>query len=370
MTSPQERVSDQLGEQQRLSIVTPIPDFRALESVPAYLGGMAHIRLEQLFGRPLASSDARPDEDIEIGRRSGVPMGDIFGREQVFRENLPKITTSVKQFAEDQSISETQAWHEVVDILQGSGIGRPMHRTLDRPLGGVYGALSHIEENREAGIVLIVRGNIQNWDGKRNSQARALLGALSPEARQKLKLVIHAGTGRQHEGANELWQPEVQSYLQTDGDNVTSSLTEARVAAEIRAPRTRQLLGSVGLAHVKVDAVILPEQDSGDNLMRAIIAAHGDVLRDSLIVEAGNPPAGYTQLMGGLILAKELGIDPRRQYVAMSEGVTIVLPDYYAALSEHERMEVQNGATAVNSFNGWLGAIVDVNRFMAVYPNS
>lgn len=367
MTGSQERLSEELTPQQVDSMGTPIPEFSALQDIPAYLGHNAHGRLEEILGKPVATDDAQPTEEEETGRRAGVKLGDIVGREKVFRENLPKIEANVQDIAVEQGISVAQVWSEVIEVLQGSGIGHPMHRTVDRPVGGDYGATMYVNENSASGIALIIRSNIHNWDMRRNARAASLLGSISTDARQNVELIIHAGGARQHRGDNELWQPEVQPYLSIDSEGRTiSSLTEARVAEELRAPRSRELIGELGLRdQVEVGVVKVDDpKASGDTVVRSIIEAYGDKLKDLLIVEAGNAPAGYTQLAGALVLAKELGIDPTRQYLAVSDDVTIVQPDFYQALTPEEQSRVQNGATALNSLNGWLQTIVRVNQYM------
>jgi hypothetical protein len=366
MTQNESRLSEPMSQRQRDSIVAPYPDFRALEDDPAYLGGKAHIRLEEIFGRPVASDDRQPQADAASERRSGVPMGDIVGREKEFRQNIPQIEANIERFAEEQGISIAQAWSEVIDVLQGSGIGREMYRTLDRPVGGQYGAIGHVNENGQNGIGVIFRENIYNWGGRRNDHGLAFLGSLPLETRQKIEMIIYAGTGRQYKGANELWSAEVQPYVQENEEgNKVSDLTEARMAEEIRAPKTDELFGRLGLREqVSVVPVIIEDpKASGDEVVRKIIEARGEQLRNLLIIESGNAPAGYTQLMAALILARELDVDPAEQYLGISDGVQIVQPDFYNALPEDKRSKVQNGQTALNSFNGWLRAIGATNQY-------
>ena len=93
---------------------------------------------------------------------------------------------------------------------------------------------------------------------------------------------------------------------------------------------------------------------SGDDVMRAVVKAHGQTLKDRLIVEIGNAPAGYTQLAGALVLAQELGIDPSEAICSSYHSVELVHPKHFGVLDLERRSRVQNAATALNSFNGGL----------------
>jgi hypothetical protein len=216
-------------------------------------------------------------------------------------------------------------------------------------------------------IAVFLRENIYNWGSRRDDHGIAFIGSLPLETRQKIELIVHAGSGRQYKGANELWSEEVQPYVHEDeAGNKVSELTEARMAEEIRTPATEELMGKLGLRE-QVEVVAVTTEDpkaNGDDVIRRIITARGEKLKNLLIIEAGNAPAGYTQLMAAIVLARELGIDPTEQYLAISDGVQIVQPDFYNALPERKRSRVQNGQTALNSFNGWLKTIADTNKFL------
>src|SRR5690242_1783735 len=122
-------------------MATPVPEFTALSDIPAYLGHAAHSRLEELLEMPVASDDAHPEvANEQTGQRGGVSLGDMIGREREFTRNLPQIKANFAEVAERRGVSEAALWDNAVEILAGSGIGQAMHRTLDRPVGGSYGA--------------------------------------------------------------------------------------------------------------------------------------------------------------------------------------------------------------------------------------
>ncbi|HEX4774380.1 MAG TPA: hypothetical protein VH234_02595 [Candidatus Saccharimonadales bacterium] len=365
--SPQERLSTELTPSQVDSMATPLPDFTALHDIPAFLGYNAHVRLEEILGMPVASDDARPMQvSEETGQRAGTQLGSLVGRDPDFTRNLSKIESNIGEVAEQRGVPVEQVWSEVVEVLQGSGIGKPMHRTLDRALGDSYGAISYVNQHADSGIAIIRRSNIYNWDFRREVRAMAFLGSLSTQARGNVELFINAGSGRQYKGDNELWADEVRPFIMTDGEGKrVCSLTESLAAEKLRVPHLRELLSKLGLGEeVVVDPVkVEAPKASGDDVVWAIVERHGDRLKNLLIVEIGNAPAGYTQLDTAIIIAKEIGIDPTRQYVAVTDGVEIVQPDFFQALTIQERSRVQNGATALNSFNGWLQRIVKTNEF-------
>lgn len=367
--APTQRLSSELTAQQVASMGTPMPEFVALHHVPSFLGHNAHGRLEELLGNPVASDDTNPmRSDRQTGHKAGLQLGEVVGREREFTRNLDVIKANMQDVAARRGVSESQLWDEVGEILIGSGIGLPMHRTLDRPVGGSYGARNFVDRQvtgGRQGIALVVRENIANWGARRHDRASAWLGGLSRPALSHVELVVYAGSGRQYKDA-ELWRPELQPYVTTGPDGTkTSSLTETSAARELHVPRVRSLLEDLGVgAKVEVDVVgVADPKASGDAVTGAIIGRHGDRLKDMLIVEAGNAPAGYTQLAAGLLLAKELGIEPD-QYLAITDGVEIQHPDHFKALDLENRSKVQNAATALNSLNGWLQAIVRVNEYM------
>jgi hypothetical protein len=366
MTTGQEgQLITDLTPLQVASMETPIPEFTALVNLPSYLGYAAHSRLEEALGMPVASDDANPVADERTGQRGGMRLGDLAGRQQEFGQNLPQIKSNVKQVADERGIPENEMWDSIMTIMLGSGITKPMHRTLDRPVEGSYGARTYIEEHADSGIALIVRENIANWGARRQDRLAALIGGMSERALSNLSIVIYAGSGRPYSTA-ELWRPELQPFVaeQDDGQK-TSSLTESSVAQKIHTPQIKELLTKRNLDNVTIDTVIVDNpKANGDEVVEAIAQKHGDRLRDLLIVEAGNAPAGYTQLAAAMILAKTLGIDPTTQYLAVTDGVELVRHDHYDALNLEGRSKVQNLATAINSFNGWLQAIARVNQYM------
>jgi hypothetical protein len=58
LTEAQQRLSQEMTPDQARSTVTAIPEFTALKDIPAYLGYMAHARLEETLGILVASDDA------------------------------------------------------------------------------------------------------------------------------------------------------------------------------------------------------------------------------------------------------------------------------------------------------------------------
>lgn len=368
MTVEQSRLTQELNPAQVESMGTSFVDFAALSSVPTDLGYAAHRRLEDILARPIASDDADyATPNNKLGQKIGERLGDLVGREREFTRNVPVIDTHVDEIAAMQGVQPSSMWDQITEVLIGSGIGAPMHRTLDRPVGGSYGARSFIDERSSEGIVIIHRANIANWGARRQDVLLGLIGSMSLEAQSRITHVIHAGTERQYAGA-ELWRPEVRPYVNEDenGEEVCS-LTEATAARLLFAPSTRALLDNNGMSdRVAVETVELEgAKTSGDDVVRRIAREHSSVLNSRLIIEVGNAPAGYTQLAAGLVLAEELGIDPAQQFLAVTDSVEIVHPDHFAALGPEGRSKVQNAKTALNSFNGWLQAIVRVNKFAA-----
>jgi len=367
MISSREQLSYDLTPDQVNSMATPFPEFTALGSIPAYLGYAAHGRLEDIFGLPIASDDSSPEvSDPGIGQRAGQPLGDRIGREKEFTRNLQAIEANIKGIAETNEISEDALWSEILTILDGSGIGQSMYRTLDRPLSDGYGAREYVTQHATNGIAFIVRENIANWGARRHERLTSFLGNLPVKALNNVTSIIYAGSGRPYSGA-ELWRPELQPYVTTTQDDKnTCSLTEYSAATTLHAPQTQELLEKLDLTqHAQVHTVGAENpKASGDDVMRAVVEAHGQSLQDKLIVEIGNAPAGYTQLAGALVLAQELGIDPAEQFVAVTDSVELVHPKHFGVLDLERRSRVQNAATALNSINGWLKAIVEVNKYM------
>jgi hypothetical protein len=346
-----------------------MPEFTALKDIPSFLGHNAHGRLEELLGTPVASDDSSPlKSDQQTGHKPGLQLGEVVGREREFTRNLAAIRANMQDVAARRDVPETQLWDEVTEILIGSGIGQPMHRTLERPVGGSYGARVFVDNSvrdNGQGVALVVRENIANWGARRHDKASAWLGSLSRKALSQVELVIYAGSGRQYKGA-ELWRPELEPFITLGPDDEKiCSLTESTAAEQLHVPRMKALLGELGVsskAEVHTVGVDDPKA-SGDAVTGAIAGRHGDRLKDMLIVEAGNAPAGYTQLSAALVLAQELGIEPD-QYLAITDGVEIQHPDHFNALDLPNRSKVQNAATALNSLNGWLQTIVRVNEHM------
>ncbi len=370
MTVEQNRLTQELNPAQVQSMGVPIVGFEALVSVPTELGYAAHRRLEDLLARPIASDDANPGaHSSDLGQKVGERLGDLVGREREFTKNIPVIDTHIDEIAASQGVDPSVMWDQITEVLIGSGIGTPMHRTLNRPVGGSYGARTFIDEQSSDvdGIVVIHRANIANWGARRQDVLLGLIGSMSLQAQSRITHVIHAGTERQYAGP-ELWRPEVRPYVEEDeGGKEICSLTEAAAARLLFAPNTRMLLENLGISDgVDVDTVELEgSKTSGDDVIRGIARKHASALEGSLIIEVGNAPAGYTQLAAGLVLAEELGIDPAQQFLAVTDGVEIVHPDHFAALGPEGRSKVQNAKTALNSLNGWLQAIVRVNKFAA-----
>lgn len=370
MTGEQYRLTQELGPAQVQSMGTAIVGFEALVSVPTGLGYAAHRRLEDLLARPIASDDANPGaHSSDVGQKVGERLGDLVGREREFTKNIPVIDTHIDEIAASQGVDTSVMWDQITEVLIGSGIGAPMHRTLNRPVGGSYGARTFIDEQSSDvdGIVIIHRANIANWGARRQDVLRGLIGSMSLQAQSRITHVIHAGTERQYAGP-ELWRPEVRPYVEEDENGKeVCSLTEAAAAELLFAQNTRDLVAKLGMSdRVVVDTIGLKGPNtSGDDVMRGIASKHASVLKGSLIIEVGNAPAGYTQLAAGLVLAEELGIDPTQKFLAVTDGVEIVNPDHFAALSPEGKSRVQNAKTALNSLNGWLQAIVKVNQFAA-----
>lgn len=367
-----EGLASDLSVVQHKSMGVSYPNFRALEDSPWYLGMNTHGRLEALFSSPIGSSDPEADKsDERIGQRSGAALGDLVGRNTEFVTNLPSITANVQSVATERGVSEDAVWEEVTSILRDSGIGQEMQRTLDAPIeGGAKGLHEFIEKNSESGIVVVSRENIANWAARRHVGVMGLLGAMSNKALSNVKHIVYAGSGRQY-GEAELWRPELQEYVtQTPDGKLTSNLTEAK-AAELHAAETRDWLNRLAL-NTPVHSVGAPNTAEGrpaigDDVMRSVIGEIGpDTLRDSLIIEVGNAPAGYTQLVAALVLAQELGpdFDPTRQWVGVSDAITVINPTRYNALTIAQKSEFQNAATALNPINGSLDAVVKVNRYM------
>lgn len=362
----QERLTSQLTPDQVVSMGTPLPDFTALRDVPSELGYRAHQRLEDILGMPIASDDANPYVgNDQTGQREGKRLGDVVGREKEFTKNLPVIEDNVKQVALAREVSESQIWDEITEVLTGAGIGRPMNRTLFRPVGESYGAREFIDENGSDGIAVILRENIANWGERRQQRLLTLLGSMSRRSVNALSAVIYGGGDRVYKG-DELWRPDYQPYVFEEDGNKTSSITEARAAELFHMPRTRAILEKLGVGgRVRVDGVRVADvRASGDAVTEAIVQNFEDELKDKLIIEIGNAPAGYTQLAGGLVLARMLDLDHERQFLAITDGVEIVHPDHFASLDLEGKSKVQNAKTALNSFNGWLQSIARVNDFL------
>lgn len=361
------RLSRELTPAQVRSAGTPMPDFIALESLPKFLGHEAHTRLEEILGIPVASDDAEANVYNEAtGKTSGVAFGDLIGREREFTRNLPQIQTNVKEIASHRGVPEDQLWDEITEVLVGSGIGSAMHRTLEGPVGGSYGARSFMDQRANNGIALLVRENIANWGARRHDRLTSLVAGMSQKALASVELVIYAGSGRQYRGA-ELWRPEVQPYVTlNDEDQKVTDLTESSAARRIHEPRTAKFLQDIGLESVDLHVVeVESPKATGDEVMNAVAAQHGDQLKNLLLVESGNAPAGYTQLAGALVLARETHIDPSEQYLAVTDSVEIAQPNRFAALDLEAKSKLQNAATALNSINGWMSAISRVNEYYA-----
>lgn len=366
--SIESRLSSELTALQVSSMGTPLPEFTALQDLPAYIGYRTHGRLEEILGMPIASDDASPEmSDVHTGQRSGIKLGDMLGRERNFTNNLPLIQSSIREVAQEKDLTENEVWDEIAEILTGSGIGDAMYRTIDRPVGGSYGAREFIDRQASSGIALLVRENIANWGTRRQDSVMSLLGSLSRAALDGVELVIYGGSGRTYSGPTELWRPEVRPFVTTDEQGTeTCSLTEFTAAELVHAPETRAVLESLGLSE-RVKVAVVGHDDpkaTGDAVIQTIGQTYGERLRNLLVVEVGNAPAGYTQLAAALILAREFGLDVTEQYLAISDSVNIVRPDYFQRLSTERKSKVQNAATALNSVNGWLQNIARVNQFM------
>ncbi len=355
-------------------MLTPIPEFEALRSVPHSLGYSAHGRLEEILGMPIASTDAQPmASNAQTGQRSGFALGDIVGRSKVFTENIPAIKGDIKRVAEERGVSEDEVWEEIHTVIEGSGVTQPMYRTLDRPLGGAYGMRDYLDEHADNGITFIVRSGIANWHWRRQRELTKLLGGLPVNVLNNVHSIVYAGGGRPLKGPTELWRPEIAKFgtheIPTDdgqGVQEVSRLTEKSAGEELYAPQTRELLGRMSVLDREIPVMATGIDDpkaSGDNVTRKIIADVDEGIKDRIIVEVGNAPAGWALINSGLIFAKELGIEPG-QYVAVSDGVRLARKDYFESLTPAEKSRVQNIVTAWNSINGWLNSIVSVNAHM------
>jgi hypothetical protein len=281
--------------------------------------------------------------------------------------NLPTIQTNVAERAQQQGVSEVQMWDEITEVLRGSGITQPMHRTLDRPVGGSYGANAFIDYKANEGIAIIVRENIANWGARRHDRLISLIGGMSSRALGNVEHVIYAGGGRVY-GERELWRPDLRAFQAKMRQQKKSPvITESIAARKIHAPITRDFLASLGLRdRVKVSAVAVDNpKATGNEVIGAAAEKHGAHLGGMVIVEVGNAPAGYTQLQGAMVLANELALDPTDQYLAVTDGVELVQKERFSQLNLEAASKVQNVATALNSLNGWLKAVSDVNAYMS-----
>jgi hypothetical protein len=283
------------------SMAMPIVDFVPLQTLPSELGAGAHARLEELFGRPIASHDAAPDvSDEAVGQRAGFQLGALAGRERWFVENLPQINGQLSNAAEAHGVTVNQVEDTLTDIIRGSGIGRPMHRTLDRPFSDRRDALDYVRHNSGDGVVLLHRGAIANWAAKRQEVMLELLTGMPESVLQSVRAVIYAGSNQRHYyGPTELWRPETRPFVTGTDEkkNETSSLTEAGAAKEFYVGTTEHILGQLGVDGAIVDLIPV-ESKSGDDVMQNVIERHGALLRDSLVIEVGNAPAGYIQMNG------------------------------------------------------------------------
>jgi hypothetical protein len=371
MVGDVERLAQTITPLQLESEATGLPDFRALHHYPIDLGHRAHVRLQEITGVRLATDDAAPEvNDAATAQQSGLPMGDLVGRRKAFTENLPKIETNVEAIAERRKVPVAQVWDEIVEVMSGSKIGEPMYRALNEPLGGAYGAKEYIEHNADGGILLYVRGGIHNWEMIRIENLVTTIGILSTATRQKVRGVALGGSDvRIFKGDTELWQPEVAEFVippepGKEKKGPTSNLTEAGAFREVYDPKVKKLLTDLGLSEtVEVKTLAVPSE-SGSDVMRAIGQAYAKEIGKLLVVGVGNSPAGYQQMADGLLLAKEFGVDPFTQFVAVSPNrVDVVQPDVFKKLSLQDKSRRQNGATALNAFNGWQRAITQVNSY-------
>lgn len=372
MVEANSRLIEGLTPLQVESMGTPIPDFRALHHIPSEIGHRAHNRLEQLVGLPIASSDAAPDASNQmIGQRSGERLGNLVGRSPEFTRNLPQIKANAKAVAEERGVSVSEVWDEVVEVMAGSGIGEPMFRTLDRPVGGAYGAREFIKERADSGILMVIRGAIDNWNATKFEGAVTTLGTLPESVRRNIAGIALVGSRRTLKGPTELWRSELQPHVTETEDGPVTDLTEASVAREVRGPALRTVLDKLGLGE-QVPVVTLETADqpngkpaTGDEVMRTFGWVFEDTIKDRLVIEFGNAPAGYIQLAGGLLLAKEFGIDPTEQFLAIAPNrVDMVRTDFFDSLTPEQKSKRQNAATALNSFNGWQQKITEVNQYL------
>jgi hypothetical protein len=348
-----------IPELELASANTAIVDFAALYHLPSALGAKAHERLGELFGRPLATSDRDPGEsDSATGQLPGQPLGELVGREKVFVQNLPAINATLDEAAETHGVDRVTIEDALVTILRDSGIGHSMARTLERPLGDMKGLFDHLEEHvADNGLVILMREPIANWGDKRHAKMMSIIGGMSSKMQHSLLGIVHAGSGRVF-GATEMWRPE---YASLEGP-----VTEARAASDVHIPRTRDFLQDLGLdPSIAKDVVALEgTKVSGDDLIRRVVELHGDIMRNAIVLEIGNAPAGYIQVMGSLTLAEAMpGFDPNVQSVMTHESVDVVSPRAFNALSAYERSRVQNAGTGLNSLNGMLSAIVATNVY-------
>lgn len=348
-----------IPELELASANTPIVDFTALYHLPSALGVKAHERLGELFGRPLATSDRDPGGSNSItGQLPGQPLGELVGRERVFVQNLPTISASLAEAAEVHGVGIVDIEDALVTILRDSGIGHSMSRTLERPLGDMKGLFDHLEEHvADNGLVILLREPIANWGDKRHAKMMSIIGGMSSKIQHSLLGIVHAGSGRVF-GPTEMWRPE---YAALEGP-----VTESRAASDVHIPRTRDFLRDLGLdPTIARDVVALEDPKAkGDDLIRRVVELHGNLMRNAIVLEIGNAPAGYIQIMGSLTLAEAMpGFDPNVQSVMTHESVDIVSPRAFNALSAYERSRVQNAGTGLNSLNGILSAIVATNVY-------
>jgi hypothetical protein len=339
-----------------------LPEFTALREMPSELGVAAHVRLSELFGVPLASRDPEPmGSDAATGQVPGERLGTLVGRERDFRRNLPAIKAAIGEAAMLHGVSTLVVEDRLTQILRDSKIGDSMSRTLTRPLGGEKGLHDYLDEHAPAnGLVVVFRVNIFNWSERRKAEELAIIGGMSREVQGAIQAIVVGGGGRPL-GANEVWRPELRS-LRRRGIN----LTEASIAEHLYVPEVRKYVKRLGLSPDLVKPAVRVDAPKviGDDVMRRIVEEHTDAMRDSLVLEIGNAPAGYIQLAGGLVVANEIPeFDPSIQFLASAPGVRIVSPRAYNAMNRRQQTHVQNAATGVNSFNGYQSAIVAVNRY-------
>jgi hypothetical protein len=335
-----------------------IPDFVAGNTDISLLGSAALVKAEELLVLPLS---------IPGTNKTGDDLGDLFGREKHFVDNTKNTEQTILSIAEATGQSRESIWSSLYQIFSQSGIDQPMHRKLYTPYGssGVFWDDIRAEVSRGRKISLIMRENVANWAMRRHLGIVGVLG--DPTLSGAIDEIIIGGGSREikaepeKDGVNagliipstETWHPEIWEIVKERN----GGLLEHEMSSLIHVPALKKVLGHSGVEIKDVPV----ETRQGNEVMSAIQSSIGN--RDNIILISGNAPAGYTEVEGGLVLARA-GIDPDNIRM-FSDGTRIVSANVFSRLSNAEKSRVQNLTTTPNSFNGWLSAIAAVNQYVS-----